>query len=92
MIKFTKRIQQLDRWLAQEESVIVPACKGSKYTRGLFYHKGGAGIETSPYSKRKPNDTFGLNKIKGKPGIYKGLYRVKSKQEIKDLENATKKW
>jgi hypothetical protein len=56
--------------------------KGRKDKRGLFYHKGGAGIENNPHSKRQPNDAFNIRKVKGKMEPRRNIIvREKSKWE-----------
>lgn len=57
--------------------------KSRKDKRGLFYHKGGAGIEVTPHSKRKPTDNWGERKVKGHKGSRRNIiFREKSKWEV----------
>lgn len=88
MIKLVNENErELSRWTVSQESLITQAVQYKHWhaKKGIFYAKGGAGIERNPMSLRKPSDTFGLRKVKGSTCVYKGLYRVKSKREIAEI-------
>lgn len=70
------------RWksLSSNEIIHMFGHKEMKKCKGLFYHKGGAGIESNPLCLRKPR--LYLDGEKGR----KGIFREKSKLE------ASKKW
>ena len=51
---------------------------------GVFYSKGGKGIENNPLVLRKTTDNYKLRKVKGKMP-YKGIIREKGKSEINAL-------
>lgn len=73
---YVSRMCALSRWNVDD----TLAKQGKTSHRGAGYHKGGAGIEKNPNSKRKPNDAFNMRKVKGKMP-YRGIVREKSNYE-----------
>ena len=59
---YVSRLCALSRWDVDD----MTARQGTSKRKGAGYHKGAAGIEKNPNSKRKPNDTFNIRKVKGK--------------------------
>jgi len=83
-VKNLRRMSGLARW---REAYAIDLSDYSHKTRkdkqGLFYHKGGAGIENNPASKRRPTDNWGERKVKGHKGSRRNIiFREKSKWEV----------
>lgn len=83
MEKGQKRKIHVSRWkgLSIEKIQSVTGHKAWKRKRGLFYAKGGAGIEKNPLSLRKPVGYMDSDNT----GNRKGIRRERSVGEIREF-------
>jgi hypothetical protein len=81
-------MRKVSRWakLSAAEIISVTGHKARKDKKGLFYHKGGAGIESNPLSLRRPAMYLDGDNSNNR----KGVQRERGKSEIWPFEGFSK--
>jgi hypothetical protein len=82
-----RRKKHVSRWsnLSAHEIIAVTGHKARKDKRGLFYAKGGAGIENNPLSLRRNRMYLDSDNT----GNRKGIKRKRGKSEIRQFTGFT---